>query len=143
MAVLIENTSVEPFTLPWPLLGVLGGKQRIVLNTSLATILAAFGGEDRLVGIRVSEISAQSFYDYGLVPDSAARLQQGEQLRQAKVEAFSLAPSVTPYTLTVADGTTTVFISPTADGDVIRASVLRLRYSNRGSTGVCCCATPM
>lgn len=139
MAVLIENTSIEPFTLPWPLLGVLAGRQRIVLNTTVQVVLTAFGGEGRLAGVRVSEVGAQAAYDFGIgevsapagsaigrlwsagagAPTALSRQEQGENLRQSKVLTITFVPSGTPQVLDIPDGVTTVLLRPSVDGDVL------------------------
>lgn len=64
MATIIQNPSIEPTTLPYPLAGVLAGLQSIVLSADYADVVAAIGSETvEKRALLVSESSSSGPFD--------------------------------------------------------------------------------
>lgn len=74
MATKITNPSIEPLSLPYPLRGTLAGKQSVVLNTTVAVVVAALGGAAwNGVSPLVAEVPNQASYpDNAMLGDAAA-----------------------------------------------------------------------
>lgn len=57
MATLIQNTSIEPLSLPYPFSGILAGLQSVVVSATPATVLAALGGVTVPAGVKITDLT--------------------------------------------------------------------------------------